>query len=129
MEALEKLWGKDHWDDKALSFWLLQYQKFSPKEGEKVHINNNMLNGFIQRMDDKVRKHSLGCFGVYGDEPNLEQIGLMLWRGNEVPAILNDHPSIEYWTKTKLDVSKDSDKKLIHDYLTTQDGVVDGRKV
>ena len=129
MEALEKLWGKDQWDDKALSFWLLQYQKFSPKEGEKVHINNNMLNGFIQRMDDKVRKHSLGCFGVYGDEPNLEQIGLMLWRGNEVPAILNDHPSIEYWTKTKLDVSKDSDKKLIHDYLTTQDGVVDGRKV
>jgi len=80
-------------------------------------------------MDDKVRKHSLGCFGVYGDEPNLEQIGLMLWRGSEVPAILNDHPSIEYWTKKKLDVSSEGDRKLIHDYLTTQEGVVDGRKV
>ena len=47
MEALEKLWGKDSWDDNALAFWYLQYEKFSPKEGEKVHVNNNMLNGFI----------------------------------------------------------------------------------
>jgi len=47
LEALEKLWGNDYWDDKALSFWLLNYQKYSPKEGEKLHVNNNMLNGFI----------------------------------------------------------------------------------
>lgn len=53
----------------------------------------------------------------------------MLWRGSEVPAILNDHPSIEYWTKKKLDVSSESDRKLIYDYLITQEGVVDGRKV
>jgi hypothetical protein len=130
MEALETLWSADKWDDKALSFWLLSYEKFSAKEGEKVHVNNNMLNGFIQRMDDKVRKHSLGAFGVYGDEPNLEQIGVMLWRGSEVPAILDDHPSIEYWKKQKLDVKKPADKKLIHDYLTTsEEGTVDGKKV
>ena len=93
-EALEKLWSDECWDDKALSFWKLEYEKASAKEGEKLHVNNNMLNGFIQRMDDKVRKHSLGCFGVYGDEPNLDQKGLMLWRGTEVPGVLKDHPSM-----------------------------------
>lgn len=95
-----------------------------------MHVNNNMLNGFIQRMDDKVRKHSLGCFGVYGKEPNLDQKGLMLWRGTEVPAILVDHPSIEYWVKTKLDVKKKKDQELILAYLTTPEGgKVEGKEV
>ena len=46
-EALKKLWGQDMWDDKALSFWLIQYQKYDKSEGEKLHVCNNMLNGFI----------------------------------------------------------------------------------
>ena len=92
------------WDDKSLSFWLLQYQKYDKSEGSKLHVTNNMLNGFIQRVDDKLRPHSLGVFGVYGDEPELEQIGLMLWRGSEIPAPMKDHPQFEYWTKKKLDV-------------------------
>ena len=129
-EALEKLWSDECWDDKALSFWKLEYEKASAKEGEKLHVNNNMLNGFIQRMDDKVRKHSLGCFGVYGDEPNLDQKGLMLWRGTEVPGVLKDHPSIEYWKKTKLDIKDPKNKALILQYLTTPEGgKVEGKSV
>ena len=46
-EALAKLCAPDMWDDKALSFWLIQYQKYDKSEGEKVHICNNMLNGFV----------------------------------------------------------------------------------
>ena len=46
-EALEKLYSSEYWDEKHLSFWKLEYEKASAKEGEKLHVNNNMLNGFI----------------------------------------------------------------------------------
>jgi hypothetical protein len=126
-EALEKLYGADMWDDKALAFWLIQYQKYDKSEGEKLHICNNMLNGFIQRIDEKLRRHSLGAFGVYGDEPELEQFGIILWRGDEIPAPMSEHPQFEYWTKRKLDIKKD--QQLILDYLTTKEGKVEGRTV
>jgi hypothetical protein len=58
-----------------------------------------MLNGFIQRIDEKLRRHSLGSFGVYGEEPDLEQFGLVLWRGAEIPAPMKDHPQFEYFSK------------------------------
>ena len=106
-EALEKLWGPEMWDDNGLAFWLIQYQKYDKSEGEKLHICNNMLNGFIQRIDEKLRRHSLGVFGVYGDEPELEQFGLLLWRGSDLPEPMKEHPQFEYWSETKLDVKKD----------------------
>jgi hypothetical protein len=51
-----------------------------------------MLNGFIQRIDEKLRRHSLGSFGIYGEEPELEQFGLILWRGEDIPAPMKEHP-------------------------------------
>lgn len=118
-EALDQLY-KD-WDEKALSFWHLQYQKYDESEGAKKHVCNNMLNGFMQRMDERLRRHSLGCFGVYGDEPNLELMGLMLWRGAEIPPHMKDHPSFEYWTKKKLDVKKEADRAIILEYLSKKE--------
>lgn len=89
-----------------------------------------MLNGFIQRIDDKLRNFSLGCFGVYGEPGSLEQIGMMIWRGNELPPPMLEHPQFEYWEKKKLDVTSEADQKLIHAYFTTkEDGNVEGRVV
>jgi hypothetical protein len=31
-----------------------------------------------------MRKHALGVMGVYGEEPNLEIMGVFLWRGADV---------------------------------------------
>jgi len=31
--TLEKLYSTEMWDDKGLSIWLLQYEKFNEKEG------------------------------------------------------------------------------------------------
>lgn len=128
-EALDKLYAD--WDDKALGFWQIQYEKYDKSEGEKLHFANNLLNGFIQRMDEKLRRHSLGCFGVYGDLGELEQIGLMLWRGSELPGPMLEHPQFEYWRKRKLDVKSEADRQLILDYLTkTQEtDKVEGRIV
>ena len=83
-------------------------------------------------MNEKMRRHSLGCLGVYGDDNKHELIGLMLWRGPEIPPHMDEHPSFEYWTKRKLDIKKADDKKLILEYLTkkTEDkDKVEGRTV
>lgn len=50
------------------------------------------MNGFMQRIDDKLRKHALGVFGVYGEEPSLEIMGVFMWRGTDVPLPMNEHP-------------------------------------
>ena len=128
--TLSSLFSAERWDDKAISFWLLQYEKYNAKEGAEVHICNNMLGGFIQRIDDKLRPHSIGTFGVYGEPGELEQFSVMLYRGAEIPPQMLEHPQFEYWKKTKLDVSKDANQELILNYLTTkEDGVVQNRKV
>ena len=126
--TLQDLYSK--WEPEGLSIWYLQYQKFNASEGAQLHIVNNLLNGFMQRMDEKLRPNSLGCFGVYGEPGTLEQIGMMIWRGNELPPPMVEHPQFEYWEKKKLDVKSEADQKTILEYLTTkEDGKVDGRIV
>ena len=128
--TLSSLFSAERWDDKAISFWLLQYEKYNAKEGAEVHICNNLLGGFIQRIDEKLRPHSIGTFGVYGQPGELEQFAVMLYRGAEIPPQMLDHPQFEYWKKTKLDVSKAENQELILNYLTTkEDGVVQNRTV
>lgn len=43
-EALQQLWGA--WDDNAMSFWFVHYEKVEG-EGQVLHITNNLLNGFL----------------------------------------------------------------------------------
>jgi elongation factor 1-gamma len=121
---------EDKFDANGVSFWLLHYQKYDKSEGDRLHFTANLLNGFMQRMDEKVRNHSLGVFGIYGEEPDLEQMGLFLWRGTELPQPMVEHPQFEYWNKKKMDVKNEGDCQLIIDYLTTKEGQItlDGKK-
>ena len=88
-EALESLWKA--WDNSAFSFYFVHYEKYEG-EGVVLHVTNNLLNGFLQRMDDKMRKHSLCVLGVYGDEPSLEIMGVFFWRGTDVIEPMKEHP-------------------------------------
>ena len=40
-------------------------------------MTKNLANGFTQRLED-LRKIAFGSWGVYGDEPNLEIMGLII---------------------------------------------------
>jgi hypothetical protein len=71
-KSLETLFETADCSNGALTFWHLHYQKYDKTEGDRLHYTSNLLNGFIQRIDEKVRNHSLGVFGIYGDEPDLE---------------------------------------------------------
>jgi elongation factor 1-gamma len=100
-EALKTLWSG--WDEQAFSFYFVHYQKYDG-EGQVMHLTNNLLNGFLQRMDDKMRKHSLCVLGVYGDEPALEIMGVFFWRGLGIIEPMLEHPQFEYFNKRKLDI-------------------------
>lgn len=47
-------------------------------------MTRNLANGFLQRLEH-FRKYTIGSWGVYGEEPNLDIKGLFLWRGTEIP--------------------------------------------
>ena len=84
----------------------------------------------MQRIDDKLRPHSIGTFGVYGEPKELEQIGVIIWRGKDIPPMMMEHPQFEYWKKEKLDVSKPEIQQLVYEYLSTkEEGKVEGRTV
>lgn len=83
-----------NFDAQGFSLWKITYDKY-PGEGEKLFMTKNLSNGFLQRMEG-FNKYAIGCFGVYGEEPNLDVRGLFLWRGVGKPAEITGHPSYEY---------------------------------
>ena len=99
-------------------------------EGDVLYMFANNLDGFIHRLDP-MRRYSFGVLGIYGEEPNLEIYGVLMWRGTEEFYLLEDHPSWEYYERRKLDISKEEDKKLLEDYWghVEEDEVVEGRRI
>jgi len=107
---------KEFWemyDNEGFSLWKVKYDKYEG-EGEVLHMTNNLLGGFIQRLDT-FRKYSFAVHGVYGDEPKLDIKGAWLWRGVDIPFEIKDHVSYEYNFFTKLDITKEEDRKYVED--------------
>ncbi len=79
-----------------------------------MHQTNNLLNGFLQRIDDKLRKHALFVMGVYGEEPSFEIMGVFLWRGVGLIEPMKEHPQFEYFNQRKLDIKGSAaDRELV----------------
>lgn len=118
-EALDTLWK--NWDNSAMSFYFVHYEKYEG-EGRVLHQFNNLLNGFLQRMDDKMRKHSLCVLGVYGQEPDLEIMGVFFWRGVGVIEPMLEHPQYEFYKQRKLDISGSAaDRALVENFWTVKE--------
>lgn len=103
-----------------MSFYFVHYEKYEG-EGKVLHQTSNLLNGFIQRMDDKMRKHALCILGVYGEEPDLEIMGVFFWRGVGIIEPMNEHPQYEYYRQRKLDISQASDRALVESFWTVKE--------
>ena len=118
----------EQFDAEGFSLWLVKYDKYTG-EGEKLFSTNNLVGGFMQRLDH-FRKYAFAVHGVYGDEPNLDIKGLWLWRGTEIPFEMKDHVSYEYHFFTKLDSTKEEDRQLVEDFWckqTEDEDVVEGQ--
>ena len=119
----------DEWykmlDWEGWSFWRLEYDIYEG-EGEKLHICNNLMTGFLSRAEH-TSKYTFGRHAVLGEEPNLQIRGVWLMRGQELPdGLAKEHPQFEYYKTRKLDPKNNQeDDKLIRDYF----GGVEGDKV
>lgn len=122
MQEFWKLFDKEGW-----SLWHCHYEKIEG-ECEKVYMTNNMLNGFLQRME-AMRKYSFGYLGIYGDEPDLEIVGCFFWRGLTIPQEMIDHPQFEYYKTRQLDSENADDRALVEDYWCNikEDTKIEGR--
>ena len=125
-EAVD-VWMKEL-DWAGWSFWHFHYEKYG-SEGTKLHVTNNMLTGFLSRAEH-INKIAFARMGVFGEEPNLEIMGVWLLRGTEIPDGFKEHPQFEYYKVRKMDPRKvDEDLKMIREYFGKQeDDMVMGMK-
>jgi hypothetical protein len=117
-------------DWKGWSFWFLHYDIYKG-EGEKLHITNNLMNGFLSRAEH-VNKYTFGRMAVLGEEPDLQIMGCWLMRGLEIPdGLTKEHPQFEYYRTRKLDPQNNSDDdKLVREFFGgKEEDIVNGLKV
>ena len=99
-EAVDEWYKMLDWE--GWSFWFFHYEKYTG-EGEKLHVTNNLMNGFLSRAEH-VNKYCFARHGVFGEEPNLEIMGVWLVRGVVIPdGLQKEHPQFEYYKVKKLD--------------------------
>ena len=105
-------WYKDL-DWEGWAFWHLHYEKYGD-EGEKLHVTNNLLGGFLSRAEH-TNKYTFARMGVFGEEPNLEIKGVWLMRGkDEIPdGLRKEHPQFEYYKTRKMDPRNNKDDDLL----------------
>lgn len=107
-------------DKEGWSFWDLRYIKYKG-EGELLYKTNNLLNGFVQRAEHFGR-WSFGIHMIYGSEPDLNIKGVWMWRGQDVPQHMHDHPQFEYYNTKKLDIDNPEDREYIKEIWCAKDG-------
>jgi elongation factor 1-gamma len=123
-DAFEFLWK--NLDKQGFSIWFIHYQK-AEGENTKLFLTVNLSEGTCQKLEH-FRKYAFGSWGVYGEEPNFEIKGCLLWRGVEHPQEVKDLGSYEYHTFVKANVDDEKDRKRVEEYwLSIGEGkVVDG---
>lgn len=104
-------------DWEGWSFWHFHYDIYEG-EGDKLHITNNLMNGFMNRAQH-TSKYTFGRMAVLGEEPKLQIMGCWLLRGQEVPdGLAKEHPQFEYYKARKLDPKKvKADDKIVREYF------------
>ena len=125
-DAMNKFW--ELYDPEGYSLWRLEYQNL-PTECKVLFRTSNSKGMFLQKCD-QLRRYAFAAHGVYGVEDDYKIRGVWMFRGKEIPQEMKDNDLYEYITFTKLDPSKEEDKKLVHDYWTklNETDEVEGRK-
>ena len=71
-------------DSEGYSLWFTHYDKYEG-EGVLLYQTSNLMNGFLQRMDDKFRNYCFSMMAILGEEPSLEIEAVWLFRGKTIP--------------------------------------------
>merc|ERR1712086_550084 len=102
-------WLSKNFDSEGYCWYFATYQH--PNDFNKLFNANNLLNGFIQRLDG-CRKYGFASFCICGDceKPPWNIHGIFMFRGNEVPFECLDCPDSEVYDFVKCDPSNPEDK-------------------
>lgn len=60
-----------NYDPEGYSIYFVHYDKYEG-EGVVLYQTSNLMNGFLQRMDEKFRNYTFSMTAILGEEPNLE---------------------------------------------------------
>ncbi|OEH73632.1 elongation factor 1-gamma [Cyclospora cayetanensis] len=119
-QAMPWLWK--NFDAAGYCFYYMKYEKL---EGECTvpFLTSNQLGGFLQRVDNNFRKYSFGVINVVGKDSSYDIQGVWMFRGQDIPQMMKEHPSFEYNLWKRLDHTTTADKALIEDYFCNEDEV------
>jgi len=110
----DEFWG-GLWDPTGYCAYYSDY-KFQ-NENQLSFMTGNAIMGFLQRLD-KARKYMWGVLNiscVNEDTPPYFISGAWIFRGTEIPNEMKDCSDSEYYTWTRLDFSKEADRKVLMD--------------
>ena len=111
-DRIKKFW--EIFDPKGYCIYYLQYQNL-PTDGKVLYLTKNAMSFFIQK-SDPVRKYVFGSMGVYGCEGDYKIRGVWMFRGSEIPELMNQNDLFEWYDKVKLDPNNEKDRKKIEEY-------------
>ena len=118
-------WFFEHYDPSEYSIWRVDY-KYND-ELTMTFMSNNLVGGFFNRLSGSV-KYMFGCLVVYGENNDNGIVGAVLIRGQDYEQAFNVAPDWESYAYTKLDASKEEDKKFIENMWAWDEPVViDGK--
>ena len=119
----------EHYDPEGYCIYFIHYEKYTG-EGVLLYQTSNLMNGFIQRMDDKFRNHSFSVMAILGEEPALEIQGVWMFRGTKIPQEMIDHPQFEYFKQRELKITNEADRQLISEFFCAkEESIANGLKI
>ncbi|KAL6934756.1 hypothetical protein ACO0OL_003301 [Hanseniaspora opuntiae] len=114
-------WFFEHYDPSEWSIWRVDY-KYND-ELTMTFMSNNLVGGFFNRLTGSV-KYMFGCLVVYGENNDNGIVGAVLVRGQDFKPAFEVAPDWESYAYTKLDASKEEDKKFIENMWAWDEPVV-----
>ncbi|KAL6931836.1 hypothetical protein ACO0R3_003303 [Hanseniaspora guilliermondii] len=114
-------WFFEHYDPSEWSIWRVDY-KYND-ELTMTFMSNNLVGGFFNRLSGSI-KYMFGCLVVYGENNNNGIVGAVLVRGQDFKPAFEVAPDWESYSYTKLDASKEEDKKFIENMWAWDEPVI-----
>ena len=123
--AIPWFW-ENQYNPEEWSLWKVDY-KYND-ELTLTFMSNNLVGGFFNRLSAST-KYMFGCMVVYGENNNNGITGAFLVRGQDYIPAFDVAPDWESYAFTKLDASKEEDKKFINNMFAWDEPVeVNGEK-
>ncbi|KAI8620697.1 hypothetical protein BC830DRAFT_1097723 [Chytriomyces sp. MP71] len=117
-------WFWDKFDAQGFSIYRLDYKYNS--ELTLTFMSSNLVGGVYHRLE-AARKYAFGSLAVLGEDHKNSISGYFVYRGNGIPAEVQDTPDFESWNFTRVDPKDKTHQELFNAYIAW-DEVIEGKK-